>query len=206
MLNNYFFFFFFLIILCSLAVVVSHNPVQSVYFLILVFVFSAILFLILGAEFLAILVIIIYVGAISILFLFVVMMLNLRIMELYSTFYNYLPIGSFIGLFFLFVFIYVIYLDLGFFNSNPFLNDNFTTFHSLIYYRGNVSYLGWILYTYCNHFVLISSLILLVSMIGSIILTVDFEYRAKKNNKVYDNVRRDITTVSFWNTKSKSKF
>src|SRR3546814_8349772 len=109
MLINYFFLFFFLIIICSLAVIISHNPVQSVYFLILVFAFSSILFIILGAEFLAVLVIIIYVGAISILFLFVVMMLNLRIMELYSNFYNYLPIGRFIGLFFLFAFFYAIY-------------------------------------------------------------------------------------------------
>lgn len=125
MLNNYFYFFFFLIILCGLLVITSRNPVQSVFFLILVFVFSAVLFIILGAEFLAVLVIIIYVGAISILFLFVVMMLNLRIMELYSTFYNYLPIGSFIGLFFFFEFFYAIYVDIGFFKFNPFMDENF---------------------------------------------------------------------------------
>src|SRR5690606_18967242 len=121
-----------------------HNPVQSVYFLVLVFSFSSMLFIILGAEFLAILVIIIYVGAISILFLFVVMMLNLRIMELYSTFYNYLPIGSFIGLFFLFEFIYAINTDFTFFNSNYFVNDNFfphNLTHSILY-KGNASYLG----------------------------------------------------------------
>jgi len=126
MLINYFYFFFLLIIFCGIAVIISRNPVQSVYFLILVFAFSSVLFLIFGAEFLAILVIIIYVGAISILFLFVVMMLNLRIMELYSTFYNYLPIGSFIGLFFILQFFYAITTDYGFFKSNVFVNDNFS--------------------------------------------------------------------------------
>lgn len=127
MLNNYFYFFFLLIILCGFFVIISRNPVQSVFFLILVFAFSAVLFIILGAEFLAVLVIIIYVGAISILFLFVVMMLNLRIMELYSTFYNYLPIGSFIGLFFIFEFIYALNSDLNFFKVNTFLNMDFFT-------------------------------------------------------------------------------
>lgn len=199
MLTNYFFLFFSLIIICSLAVIISHNPVQSVYFLILVFAFSSVLFIILGAEFLAVLVIIIYVGAISILFLFVVMMLNLRIMELYSTFYNYLPIGSFIGLFFLFAFIYAINTDITFFNSNPIVNDNYFSqnmTHNILY-KGNTSYIGVVLYSMLNHFVIISSLILLVSMIGAIILTVDFEYRAKKNNDIYVNIRRDVSTVSF---------
>lgn len=205
MLSNYFYFFFILIILCSFAVIISHNPVQSVYFLILVFTFTSVLFIILGAEFLAILVIIIYVGAVSILFLFVVMMLNLRIMELYSTFYSYLPIASFIGLFFLFEFIYAINIDFNFFKASFYNEKLFYFWLNAVFYKGNTSYLGWVLYNYFNHFLLISSLILLISMIGSIILTVDFEYRAKKKDKFYIYVKRDVSTVSFWNSKS-SKF
>src|SRR3546814_15924709 len=118
-------------------------------------------------------------------------MLNLRIIELYCNFYNYFPIGSFIGLFFLFAFFYAINTDFTFFNSNPIVNDNYFI-HSLthtIIYKGNTSYLGLVLYSLYNHFVLISSLILLVSMIVAIILTVDFEYRAKKNNDIYVNFR-----------------
>lgn len=162
--------------------------------------------MVLGAEFLAVLVIIIYLGAISILFLFVVMMLNLRIMDLYSSFYNYLPVGSFIGLFFFFEFIYAINTDFGFFKSNDFLNENFFNIWSQsIYYKGNASYIGWVLYSFFNHFVLIASLILLVSMIGSIVLTVDFEYRASRRKEFYTNVKRDVSTVSFWNTKGIKK-
>ena len=84
------------------------------------------------------------------------------------------------------------------------MNDNYFSqnlTHSIIY-KGNASYLGLVLYHLFNHLLLISSLILLISMIGSIILTVDFEYRAKKNNDIYINVKRDISTVSFWNSKS----
>lgn len=84
--------FIFLILITSLLVILSKNPVQSVLFLVLVFFFSSLLLLLLGAEFLSILLVIIYVGAISILFLFVVMMLNLKVVELHSTFYHYFPI------------------------------------------------------------------------------------------------------------------
>src|SRR3546814_8804754 len=82
-----------------------------------------------------------------------------------------------------YLFFYAINTDFTFFNSNPIVNDNYFI-HSLthtIIYKGNTSYLGLVLYSLYNHFVLISSLILLVSMIDAIILTVDFEYRVKKN-------------------------
>jgi len=74
---------------------------------------TTVIFILLGAEFLAIAVLIIYVGAISILFLFVVMMLNLRILELYSSFYHHIPIGSFIGFFFFFVFLIMVLNNFG---------------------------------------------------------------------------------------------
>jgi len=200
MLNNYFYFFFLLIIFSGFFVIISKNPIHSVYFLILVFLFSSILFIILGAEFLAVLVIIIYVGAISILFLFVVMMLNLRIMELYSSFFNYLPIGSLIGLFFCFEFTYAVSLDFNFFKVNSYINQPFFEIVSIVYYNGNAAYLGWVLYNFYNHLVLIASFILLISMIGSIVLTVDFEYRASRKKEFYVLVKRDISTVSFWNS------
>src|ERR1700727_76460 len=94
--------FLFLIVFFSFSVILANNPIQSVLFLILVYLLSACLFMTFGAEFLAILLFIIYVGAISILFLFVIMLLNLRIVELHSTFFNYFPVGSFLGLFFFF--------------------------------------------------------------------------------------------------------
>jgi NADH-quinone oxidoreductase subunit J len=93
----YFFILSFFIILSSLLVVISNNSITSVLYLICVYVLSSLCFLLLGAEFLAILIIIVYIGAISILFLFVIMMLNLRIVEVYNSLINYFSIGSFLG-------------------------------------------------------------------------------------------------------------
>jgi NADH:ubiquinone oxidoreductase subunit 6 (chain J) len=157
---------------------------------------------VLGAEFVAVLLIIVYMGAISILFLFVVMMLNLRVMQLYAVFNNYFPIISFIGLFFIFQFGYIIYMIFGFFKLNGFFVDNlFDMWVSVVFYKGNASYVGWVLYNFFSHFVLLAGIVLLVSMIGVIVLTVDFQYRPVKKKEAYILVRRDISAVSFWRSK-----
>ena len=77
----------FLIIFCGCGVVLARDPIQSVLFLVTVFILTAVLLFILGAEFLAILLITVYIGAIAILFLFVVMLLNLRMIEAYNSLY-----------------------------------------------------------------------------------------------------------------------
>jgi NADH-quinone oxidoreductase subunit J len=91
-----------LIIISCLLIITSKNSITSVLYLILVFILNSLCFLLLGAEFLSILIIIIYIGAISILFLFVIMMLNLRIVEVYNTLISYFPIASFLSIFFFF--------------------------------------------------------------------------------------------------------
>jgi NADH-quinone oxidoreductase subunit J len=117
-MNNYILIIFILILLSSIFAILSVNPVQSVLYLILVFLQAAMLFMFLGAEFISLLILIVYVGAISTLFLFIIMMLNLRIVEAHSTFFNYLPVGSFIGLFFFFELISFICNDFGFFAAD----------------------------------------------------------------------------------------
>src|ERR1700754_1153723 len=82
----------------AVMVLVSRNPVHSVLFLILAFVNAAGLFVLLGAEFLAMILIVVYVGAVAVLFLFVVMMLDVDFVELRQGFLNYLPIGGLVGL------------------------------------------------------------------------------------------------------------
>src|SRR5580765_7789856 len=82
----------------AVMVIVSRNPVHSVLFLILAFVNAAGLFLLLGAEFLAMILVVVYVGAVAVLFLFVVMMLDVDFAELRQGFLDYLPIGALIGL------------------------------------------------------------------------------------------------------------
>jgi NADH-quinone oxidoreductase subunit J len=98
MIATIFFYIFSAILLASAATVVSaRNPVHSVLFLILAFFNAAALFLIAGAEFLAMVLVIVYVGAVAVLFLFVVMMLDVNFAELRSGFQRYLPVGAAVG-------------------------------------------------------------------------------------------------------------
>jgi len=97
-MDFYILFYIFLVALASGLVVSSRNPVQSVLFLVLVFFLTAIFFLCLGAEFLALIFLMVYIGAIATLFLFVVMMLNLRLVEAYGNFSNYHPLALFLFL------------------------------------------------------------------------------------------------------------
>jgi NADH-quinone oxidoreductase subunit J len=190
--------FLFTISSAAVFVILAKNPIQSVLFLILVYLLTASLFMLLGAEFLAILVFIIYIGAISILFLFVIMLLNLRAVELHSTFFNYLPVGSFLGLLF-FLEIFYIFATNYTIHSNSvfFLTIDNTSWLNLITQKSNLYLFGIILYNYNWFFVIIIAVILLVAMMGPIIFTVD---SAKKKDKGYlqDN-SKSVANITFWN-------
>jgi len=149
---------------------------------------TAVLFILIGAEFLAIAVLTIYVGAVSILFLFVVMMLNLRILELHSSFYHHVPIGSFIGLFYVAVSFSGIIYNFGEPHISFFTLEDYFALPNYLNYVSNTAYIGYVLYNFYSFFVLISALILLIAMVGAIILTVDFEYRAVKRNNLFTQV------------------
>src|SRR5829696_4058016 len=95
---GFFYLFSALIIASGFMVIASRNPVQSVLFLILAFVNAAGLFLMMGAEFLAMILVVVYVGAVAVLFLFVVMMLDVDFAELRQGFLQYLPIGGLVGM------------------------------------------------------------------------------------------------------------
>lgn len=166
-----------LMVSCAFLVILAKNPMVSVFFLIITFFFSVFFFLLFGAEFIAVAVLVIYVGAISILFLFVVMLLNLRLVELYSTFYNYFPIGLIISIYFVTSLTFFFFYDLSFTKSNIFFGATPLQSISDLQYPNNTSYLGWVLYSYNGHMVVLVALILLVAMQGSIVLTVGFEYR-----------------------------
>jgi len=96
------------ILIAALGVIFSRNVVQSVLYLILVFFLCSLLFIYLGADFIGLIILIVYIGAIAVLFLFVVMMLNIRVLELASTFSVYFSLASFLSLIFvgLIIFIY----------------------------------------------------------------------------------------------------
>ena len=161
-----FFFFSFIIILSSLLVVFSTNPVHSVLFLIFTFFNSAIIFLILNAEFLAMTLLIVYVGAVAVLFLFVVMMLNVAKQEntwfKSSTNSAHIPIGLLVGIIIFFEVIIVI----GGWKYKPDLTSKITLSDIT-----NTHSIGNVLYTDYIHLFQLSGMVLLVAMIGAIVLT-----------------------------------
>ena len=204
-MSNYLIIFFPLIIICSLFVIISNNSVTSVLYLVSVFILTSILLLLLGAELLSILIIIIYIGAISILFLFVIMLLNLRIVEVYNSLLNYIPIGSFLAIFFFILFIYFIKLDLNIFllNSNDNLIEMNKYNYSLVWSYSNLYLLGELLYNSYSFLIVLISLVLLVAMIGSIYLTLDSSYHEMKSKEIniLSGVKLRKERITFWSIK-----
>ncbi len=161
MVEALFFYLFAGIMLAAGAmVVVSRNPVYSVLFLILAFFNGAGLFVLVGAEFIAMLLVVVYVGAVAVLFLFVVMMLDINFAEMRSGFQKYLPLGLAVGGILVFELVAAIHGDA--FNKVvlPDMGD-----------VSNTRALGNVLYTKYMYLFQVAGLILLVAMIGAISLT-----------------------------------
>ncbi|MGH7070721.1 MAG: NADH-quinone oxidoreductase subunit J, partial [Acetobacteraceae bacterium] len=170
-------------------VVTARNPVHSVLFLILAFFNAAALFLIAGAEFLALILIIVYVGAVAVLFMFVVMMLDVNFAELRGGFQRYAPIGAAVGV--------VLAIELLMVLAGWRFVPNAATFrHAPM--PANVSNtvaLGELIYT---HYVLlfqIAGVILLVAMIGAIVLTHRGPSRARRQDIALQTARRVEDTL-----------
>jgi NADH-quinone oxidoreductase subunit J len=167
----------------AVMVIASRNPVHSVLFLILAFVNASGLFVLLGAEFLAMLLIVVYVGAVAVLFLFVIMMLDVDFTQLREGFIDYLPFGLLIG----FIFLAELLLVAGGWVINPNLTKSIT---SAI--PGNVSNteaLGLVLYTKYIHYFQLSGMVLLVAMIGAIVLTLRHKVKVKRQDINVQNAR-----------------
>ena len=188
-----FFFYLFATATClaSLMVVSSRNPVHSVLFLILAFFNAAGLFILLQAEFLAMLLVVVYVGAVAVLFLFVVMMLDINFVELREGFQKYRTLGIVIGV--------------------VLLAELFTTFFQLASDSGslpkatgihNTAQLGRVLYTEYIYLFQLAGLILLVAMIGAIALTLRSRPGVKRQIIADQNSRRREDTVRLAKVKS----
>jgi NADH-quinone oxidoreductase subunit J len=163
------FFYLFSIVAVASAfmVIASRNPVHSVLFLILAFVNAAGLFLMMGAEFLAMILVVVYVGAVAVLFLFVVMMLDVDFAELREGFLQYLPIGLLIGVIFLIELVLVV----ATWTVSPELIRAPAAAIPPAEQVTNTAALGRVLYTDYFLFFQAAGLILLVAMIGAIVLT-----------------------------------
>jgi NADH-quinone oxidoreductase subunit J len=167
----------------AFMVVSSRNPVHSVLFLILAFVNAAGLFLLLGAEFLAMLLIVVYVGAVAVLFLFVVMMLDVDFAEFRQGFQTYLPIGVLVGL----VFAIELLLVVGAWVIDPQIVR--TPVAPIPGNLTNTAALGQVLYTQYIYYFQAAGLVLLVAMIGAIVLTLRERFGIKRQDVIVQNAR-----------------
>ena len=190
MLAHSLFFYFFstIAVFAAIMVTVSRNTVYSVFFLILVFISISILFIMIGAEFLGMIMLIVYVGAVAVLFLFVVMMLNiteqLTKQSSRKGLVNNISVGSIIGV--------IIFLELlvvigGWKYKGTFVSLSTTNLNLDI---SNTHALGNILYTDYIHLFQISGMILLIAMIGAITLTFSKRENIKRQS-YFDQIQRE---------------
>jgi NADH-quinone oxidoreductase subunit J len=169
----------------AFMVIAAKNPVHSVLFLILAFVNAAGLFLLMGAEFLAMILIVVYVGAVAVLFLFVVMMLDVDFAELRQGFLQYLPAGAVVGAIFLAELILVV----GAWTIAPGVPQTITAPIPPAAQVTNTEALGLLLYTRYVYFFQAAGLVLLVAMVGAIVLTLRHKPNVKRQS-ISAQVRR----------------
>jgi NADH-quinone oxidoreductase subunit J len=196
-LQAIFFYIFSIVTVASAFMVISsRNPVYSVLFLILAFFNAAGLFLLLGAEFLAMILVVVYVGAVAVLFLFVVMMLDVDFVELRQGVLQYLPIGSLVGLI-LFVELVMVLggavIDPGALAKVPTPTpDNIS----------NTAALGQVLYTKYVYYFEAASMVLLVAMIGAIVLTMRHKAGVRRQDISVQVARTPETAMAVVKVKS----
>ena len=179
----------------AFMVIAARNPVHSVLFLILTFFNGAALFVMLGAEFMAMILLIVYVGAVAVLFLFVVMMLDIDFVELRRGFLHYLPVGAMIGI----VLMAELLMILGGWVISPGASSHLAA--PMPEGLANTEALGRILYTKYIYAFQAAGMILLVAMVGAIVLTLHHRPNIKRQ-VIADQVGRDPkTAVSLKNVK-----
>ncbi len=174
----------------AVMVIVSRNPVHSVLFLILAFVNASGLFILMGAEFLGMILVVVYVGAVAVLFLFVIMMLDVDFTELREGFLEYLPFGLVIGA----IFLAELLLVGGGWVINPGIVKSATS--TIPANISNTEALGLVLYTQYIHYFQIAGMVLLVAMIGAIVLTLRHKVSVKRQDINVQNARTPELAMS----------
>jgi NADH-quinone oxidoreductase subunit J len=182
----------------AFMVIAAKNPVHSVLFLILAFVNASGLFLLLGAEFLAMILIVVYVGAVAVLFLFVVMMLDVDFAELREGFLQYLPAGTLVGC----IFLAELLLVVATWTFGPGIPTAITAPIPPADAVSNTMALGLVLYTRYVYFFQIAGLVLLVAMIGAIMLTLHHRQRVKRQDISRQNARSKATAIEIKQVRS----
>ncbi|WP_088347634.1 MULTISPECIES: NADH-quinone oxidoreductase subunit J [Rhodomicrobium] len=184
-----FFYIFAVVTIASAIMVITvRNPVHAVLFLILAFFNAAGLFVLLGAEFIAMILVIVYVGAVAVLFLFVVMMLDVDFAELRAGYAKYLPVGGLIGA----ILLAELLLVVSAWTIAP--ESALRIGERIPGDVTNAEAIGRVLYTRYVYFFELSGLVLLVAMIGAIVLTLRHREGVKRQN-IGDQVARDRTAI-----------
>jgi NADH-quinone oxidoreductase subunit J len=180
----------------AVMVVASRNPVHSVLYLILAFVNAAGLFVLLGAEFLAMILVVVYVGAVAVLFLFVVMMLDVDFTELRRGAIRYLPIGALIGFIFMLELLALVFggwiLPAGTAAVGAPAPAGIT----------NTEALGRVLYTQYVYFFQAAGLVLLVAMVGAIVLTLRHKTKVRRQSIAAQVARTKATAIEIVKVRS----
>ena len=187
----FFYLFAFVAVASAFMVIASRNPVYSVLFLILTFFNSAGLFLLTVAEFLAMILLVVYVGAVAVLFLFVVMMLDIDFAELRAGALEYAPVGALIGIILAIELVVVV----GGSTLSPEIAANASMPIPPVAERQNTAALGDVLYTHYVYYFQIAGLVLLVAMIGAIVLTLRHKPHIKRQNISQQVARTPETAV-----------
>lgn len=193
----FFYLFAFVAVASAFMVIWARNPVHSVLFLILTFVNAAGLFLLTGAEFLAMILLVVYVGAVAVLFLFVVMMLDIDFAKLRAGALEYAPIGVLIGI----VLAAELIIVIGGATLKPKIAESVSMPIPSLETRTNTAALGDVLYTHYAYFFQIAGLVLLVAMIGAIVLTLRHRTDVKRQNIARQVARTPETAISVVNPK-----
>ena len=185
-----FFYLFSAIAVASAVMVISaRNPVHSVLFLILCFFNAAGLFVLMGAEFLGMMLVVVYVGAVAVLFLFVVMMLDVDFVQLREGMLNYLPVGMVIGL--------IVLVELALVTGSWIISPASVQARGAPVPEGvtNTEALGRILYTDFIFYFQAAGLVLLVAMVGAIVLTLRHKEGVKRQNISAQVARTPATAI-----------
>jgi NADH-quinone oxidoreductase subunit J len=175
----------------AFMVIAAKNPVHSVLFLILAFFNASGLFILMGAEFLAMILIIVYVGAVLVLFLFVVMMLDVDFAELRQGFLQYLPIGALVGIILLVELVLVLFT----WAIGPDVQHAITTPIPPIARMLNTEALGHVLYTRYVYFFQVAGVVLLVAMIGAIVLSLHHRPSVRRQSIANQVARTKATAI-----------
>jgi NADH-quinone oxidoreductase subunit J len=190
----FFYLFAVLTVLAGILVISARNPVHAVLWLIFAFFNAAGLFLLLGAEFLAMILVVVYVGAVAVLFLFVVMMLDVDFAELRAGFMKNAPLGALVG--FVLLAEIVMLVAAKMMGAGVMPSGLAKAAAPITAGIGNTEALGRILYTKYIHLFQMSGLILLVAMIGAIVLTLRHKEGVKRQDISVQNARTKKTAMS----------